>query len=155
MKTYYPRWTFFPSVCLAILLVSILLTAFIDVPVRPPDWRTKYSDQDDIPCCGENDCVRAEIAVLTEQFPFPEQVLIEVSRYQNKAGQWVDHKGPPILVNSKGVHLSEDEYAYFCHYENEWNEFEMDDQETKVCWTNTTITISRDCMRCVFLNYGT
>ena len=155
--TYYPKWLSIPSIIMTIYLLGICVygvSSFMDY-VKPPDWRSKYKDQEDVSCCGASDCVQAEIAVLTEQFPFPDEVWIEVSRYKNKMGKWVDHDGPPIRVNAKGVHLSEDQYAWFCHYHNQYNEFEMDEQATRICFTNEEISITQECARCIFLNYGT
>jgi hypothetical protein len=124
------------------------------------DWRSKYKDARGSDCCGESDCVKVQIKVLTEEFPFPEKIFIEATFIHGKFGNIFPVKSGPIEVPSKGVHMSEDEFAYWCHMYNleapTVPMIEMGETETRNCVDSKTgeVFVTEKCMRCVFLNFG-
>ena len=156
-------------------LVLVLLVGFA-APHNFEDWRSKYKSRTGENCCGASDCFEVEVAVLDFVWPLPEKVNVHIKRYKNRLDEWVEADAVLWGIPSKGVHPSEDENAWFCMYYNtasddgttELPNYQRPDTQEEFaphgavtrdepCYDYNThrLKLTKECYRCIFLNYST
>jgi hypothetical protein len=128
---------------------------WFDGYVEPDDWRKKYKDVNGVDCCGDKDCVKIQVRVIDPNFialrETDQLVQVEVSRIQGKDGIWRSIAVGTFEVPAKAVHMSEDEFAWWCHKDSMWVDGARAGGE---CFNSKDVFVNPKCMRCIFLNYG-
>jgi hypothetical protein len=103
-------------------------------------WIQDYIADDQMQCCGRNDCIRVDVQVL-----------------ETNGKQWKVRIGDKILeLKSSAIYPSEDEHSYYCY---QFSSYRLgDDWFSKKDDTPPTLCghgeISTKCFRCLFYPVG-
>ena len=130
----------FCAVLLCLFPVSLPGEHRIDVT-----WMKGYKDASNASCCGENDCVRADITVLSMGGP---EMTVQVNRIESPDHQ-VFWPGAVLTLPARSVHLSQDEVGYWCHKDPLylWG-------AEKPCFPPSGPQVTPACTRCIFVAPG-
>lgn len=132
---------------IVILVSAFLWLAFLLMGVAWPqeDWRQGYRDEHNQDCCAQHDCYQAGVAIEEAD---DETYWVHIEWIKDRQGA-VHPVKQSFLKHRGAVHRSEEQTAYACFRYSAY----LHDAAAVRCH-EAFFVVTTQCVRCVFVNYG-